>query len=67
MTNSLTQRLNVCLIAKTYDRIGIVAPSTAGARFIFNDIWLVNGPSWNDKLPKDTVDRLVALSVKLSR
>ena len=31
------------------------------------DIWRVNGQSWDDELPKDTVDRFLAWCVELPR
>ena len=66
-TKSLTQRLVLSLVSKVYDPIGLVAPFTVGARLIMKDIWRVNGQSWDDELPKDTVDRFLAWCVELSR
>ena len=60
ITKSLTQRLVLSLVSKVYDPIGLVAPFTVVARLILKDIWRVNGKSWDDELPKDTVDRLFA-------
>ena len=55
ITRSLIQRLVLSLLSKVYDPIGLVAPFTVGARLILKDIWRVNGQSWDDELPKDTV------------
>ena len=44
-----------------------VAPFTVGARLILKDIWRVNGQSWDDELPKDTVDSFLAWCVELPR
>ena len=65
ITKSLTQRLVLSLVSKVYDPIGLVAPITVGARLILKDIWRVNGQSWDDELPKDTVDRFPAWCVEL--
>ena len=65
MTKSLTQRLVLSLVSKVYDPIGLVAPFTVGVRLIFKDIWRVNGQSWDDELPKDTIDRFLAGCVEL--
>ena len=54
-------------MSKVYDPIGLVAPFTVGARLILKDIWRVNGQSWDDELPKDTVDRFLAGCVELPR
>ena len=67
ITKSLTQRLVLSLVSKVYDPIGLVAPFTVGARLILEDIWRVNGQSWDDELPKDTVDRFLAWCVELPR
>ena len=67
ITKSLTQRLVLSLVSKVYDPIGLVAPFTVGARLILKDIWRVNGQSWDDELPKDTVDRFIAWCVELPR
>ena len=67
ITKSLTQRLVLSLVSKVYDPIGLVAPFTVGARLILKDIWRVNGQSWDDELPKDTVDRFLAWCVELPR
>ena len=67
ITKSLTQRLVLSLVSKVYDRIGLVAPFTVGDRLILKDIWRVNGQSWDDELPKDTVDRFLAWCVELPR
>ena len=64
---SLTQRLVLSLVSKVYDPIGLVAPFTVGARLILKDIWRVNGQSWVDELPKDTVDRFLAWCIELPR
>ena len=64
-TNSLTQRLDLSLVSKVYDPIGLVAPFTVGARLILKDIWRVNGQSWDDELHKDTVDRFLAWCAEL--
>ena len=56
ITKSLTQRLVLSLVSKVYDPIGLVAPFTVGARLILKIIWRLNGQSWDDELPKDTVD-----------
>ena len=58
ITKSLTQRLVLSLVSKFYDPIGLVAPFT-------EHIWRVNGQSWDDELPKDTVDRVLEWRVKL--
>ena len=60
ITKSLTQRLVLSLVSKVYVPIGLVAPFTVGARLILKEIWRVNGQSWDDDLPKDTVDRFLA-------
>ena len=65
ITKSLTQRLVLSLVSKVYDPIGLVAPFTVGVRLILKDIWCVIGQSWDDELPKDTVDRFVAWCVEL--
>ena len=65
ITKSLTQRLVLSLVSKVYDPIGLVAPFTVGARLILKDIWRVNGQSWDDELPKNTVDRFLAWCVEL--
>ena len=67
ITRSLTQRLVLSLVSKVYDPIGLVAPFTVGARLILKDIWRVNGQSWDDELPKDTIDRVLAWCVELPR
>ena len=67
ITKSLTQRLVLSLVSKVYDPIGVVAPFTVGARLILKDIWRVNGQSWDDELPKDTVDRVLAWCIELPR
>ena len=67
ITKSLTQRLVLSLVSKVYDSIGLVALFTVGARLILKDIWRVNGESWDDELPKDTVDRFLAWWVELPR
>ena len=54
-------------MSKVYDPIGLVAPFTVGARLILKDIWRVNGQSWDDELPKDTVDRFPAWCIELPR
>ena len=54
-------------MSKVYDPIGLVAPFTVGVRLILKDIWRVNGQSWDDELPKDTVDRFLAWCVELPR
>ena len=67
-TNStITQRLVLSLVSKVYDPIGLVAPFTVGARLILKDIWRVNGKSWDDELPKDTIDKFLAWCVELPR
>ena len=67
ITKSLTQSLVLSLVSKVYDPIGLVAPFTVGARLILKDIWRVSGQSWNDELPKDTVDKFLAWCVELPR
>ena len=67
MTKNLTQRLVLSLVSKVYDAIGLVAPFTVDSGLILKDIWRVNGQSWNDELPKDTVDRFLAWCVELPR
>ena len=67
ITKSLTQRLALSLVSKVYDPIGLVALFTVGARLILKDIWRVNGQSWDDELPKDTVDRFLAWCIELPR
>ena len=67
ITKILTQRLVLSLVSKVYDPIGLVAPFTVGARLILKDIWRVNGQSWDDELPKDTVDRFLAWCIELPR
>ena len=67
ITKSLTQRLVLSLVSKVYNPIGLVAPFTVGARLILKDIWRVNGQSWDDELPKDTVERFLALCIELPR
>ena len=67
ITESLTQRLVLSLVSKVYNPIGLVAPFTVGARLILKDIWRVNGQSWDDELPKDTVDRFLAWCFELPR
>ena len=67
ITKSLTQRLVLSLVSKVYDPIGLVAPFTVGARLILKDVWPVNGQSWDDELPKDTVDRFLAWCIELPR
>ena len=67
ITKSSTQRLVICLESTVYESIGLVAPFTVGARLILKDIWRVNGQSWDDELPKDTVDRFLDWSVELQQ
>ena len=67
ITKSLTQRLVLSLVSSVYDPIGLVAPFTVGSRLIFKYIWRVNGQSWDDELPKDTVDRFLAWCVEMPR
>ena len=67
ITKSLTQRLVLSLVSTVYDPNGLVAPFTVGARLILKDIWRVIGQSWDDELPKDTVDRFIAWCVELPR
>ena len=67
ITKSLTERLVLSLVSKVNDPIGLVAPFTVGARLILKDIWRVNGQSWYDELPIDTVDRFLAWCVELPR
>ena len=67
ITKCLTQRLVLSLVSKVYDPIGRVTPFTVGARLILKDIWRVNRQSWDDELPKDTVDRLFAWCFELPR
>ena len=67
ITKSLTQRLVLSLVSKIYDPIGLVAPFTVGAQLILKNIWRVNGQSWDDELPKDTVDRFRVWCVELPR
>ena len=55
--------LVLSLVSQVYDPIGLVASSTVGARLILKDIWRVNGQSWDDDLPKGTVDRFLACCV----
>ena len=54
-------------MSKVYDPFGLVEPFTVGARLILKDIWRVNRQSWDDELPKDTVDRFLAWRVELPR
>ena len=65
ITKSLTQRLVLSLVSKVYDPIVLVAPFTLGARLILKEICRVDGQSWDDELPKDTVDRFLAWCVEL--
>ena len=65
ITNRLTQRLVLSLLSKLYNSIGLVAPFTVGARLILKDIWRVNGQSWDNELPRDTVDGFLACCVEL--
>ena len=65
ITKSLTQRLVLSLVSNVSNPIGHVAPFTVGARFLLKDIWLVNGQTWDDELPEDTVDRFLAWCVEL--
>ena len=65
ITKSLTLRLVSSLVSKVYDPMGLVAPFTVGAGLILKGIWRVNGQIWDDKLPKDTVDRFLAWCVEL--
>ena len=48
-----------------FNPIGLVAPSSFGARLILKDIWHVNEKIWDEELPKDTVDRFLAWCVEL--
>ena len=64
---SLTQRLVLSLVSKVYEPNCLVAPFTVGARLILKDIWRVNGQSWDDELPKGTVDRFLAWCFELPR
>ena len=54
-------------MSKVYDPIGLVAPFTVGAQLILKDDWRVNGQSWDDELPKDTVEKFVVWVVELPR
>ena len=67
ITKSLTQRLVLSLVSKVYDPVGLVAPFTVGARLILKDICRDNGKSWDDELPKDTVDKILAWCFELPR
>ena len=67
ITQSLTQRLVLSLVSKVCDPIGLVASFTVGARLILKEILRVNEQSWDDELPKDTVDRLLAWCFELPR
>ena len=67
ITKSLTQRLVLSLVSTVYDPIGLVAPFTVGARLKLKDIWRVIGQSWDDELPKNTVDRFLSKCVELPR
>ena len=67
VTNSLTQRLVLSLVSKVFDPIGLVAPSTVGARLLLNDICRVTGQHWDEELPKDTVERFLEWSVELTK
>ena len=53
------------LVSKVYAPIGLVAPFTVGAWLILKEIWRSNGQSWDDELPKDTIDRVLAWCVEL--
>ena len=55
ITKRLTERWVLSLVSKVDDPIRLFAPFTVGARLILKDIWRVNGQSWDDELPKDTV------------
>ena len=65
VTKSLTKRLVLSLVSKVFDPIGLVAPFTVGARLLLKDIWRVSGQHWDEKLPKDTVERFLEWSVEL--
>ena len=65
ITKSLTQHLVLSLVSMVYDLVGLVAPFTVGARLMLKEIWRVNGQSWDDELPKERIDRLLAWCVKL--
>ena len=67
VTKSLTQRLVLSLVSKVFDPIGLVAPIIVGARFLPKDIWRVCGQQWDEKLPKDTVERFLEWSVELPK
>ena len=67
VTKSLKQRLELSLVSKVFDPIGLVAPFTVGARFLLKDIWLVNGHNWDEELPKDTVESFLEWSVELPK
>ena len=53
------------LVSKDYEAISFVAPYSVGAPLIIKDLWHVNGQSWDDELPKDTVDSFFALCFEL--
>ena len=63
ITKNLTQRLVLSLVSKVYNPIGPVASFTVGARLIWKNICRVNWQSWDDELPKDTVDKFHAWCV----
>ena len=62
---SLTRRLLLSLLSIVKDPIALVSPFTVGARLILKDVWRVNEQSWDDELPKDTVNRFLAWCVEL--
>ena len=63
----LTQRLVLSLVSKVFGPIGLVAPFTVGAQLFLKDIWRVSGQHWDEKLPKDTVERFLEWSIKLPK
>ena len=66
-TKSLTQRLVLSLVSKVFDPIGLVAPFFVDARLLLKNIWHVSRQHWDEKLPKDTVERILVWSVEIPK
>ena len=67
INKSLTQRLVLSLVWKVFDRIGLVAPFTVGARLLLKDILRVIEQQWDDEFPQELVQRFLVWSADLSK
>ena len=67
VTKSLSQRLVMSLVSKSFDPIGLVAPFSERVRLLLKDIWRVSGQKWCEERSKVTVERFLERSVELSK